>query len=221
MVIIHDFPYMPEQDIQDSAELITAYFPDLTPAQKAQFAALAELYYFWNQRINVISRKDIHALYERHVLHSLSIGLCYRFQPGQQVVDIGTGGGFPGIPLAILFPETQFILIDSVGKKIRVVQDIIYQLKLVHVEARQQRAEKLPAACCDYAVSRAVAPLPVLWQWARHILKAGKENGLICLKGGDLSAEIRDCGCQPVIHPLYPLLQRDYFQEKYLLFVPV
>lgn len=212
---------MPEQDIRDSVELILSYFPELTLTQKSQFTALAELYHFWNQRINVISRKDIHALYERHVLHALSIGLCYHFQPQQQVIDIGTGGGFPGIPLAILFPETSFLLIDSIGKKIRVVQDIVQQLKLTHVEARQMRAEQLPEACCHYAVSRAVAPLSLLWKWARRIIKPMNGNGLICLKGGDLSVEIQECGCQPVIHDLYKLLRRDYFQQKYLLFVPI
>lgn len=211
---------MAASDIHDPLTLIGMYFPQLSAVQKTQFAALGALYHFWNQRINVISRKDIHALYERHVLHSLSIALCYRFPPGRQVIDIGTGGGFPGIPLAILFPETEFILIDAIGKKIKVVQDIIQQLHLTNVLARQQRAEQLPPSCADDVVSRAVAPLSQLWQWAQHILRPGPDHGLFCLKGGDLRKEIQECGCQPVIHALYPLLKREYFQEKYLLYLP-
>ncbi|MCL6524198.1 MAG: 16S rRNA (guanine(527)-N(7))-methyltransferase RsmG [Thermoflavifilum sp.] len=212
---------MAKPHIEEQLQLIISFFPQLSDTQIQQLQALYDLYHFWNQRINVISRKDLDGLYERHVLHSLSIALFYRFTAHQYIVDIGTGGGFPGIPLAILFPETHFLLIDAIGKKIRVVQDVIHQIKLTQVEAKHMRAEQLPAHRFHFALSRAVAPLNQLWKWAKPTLLPASGNGLICLKGGDITQEVEACGCHPHIHLLHSAIKRDYFQEKYVLFVPI
>lgn len=222
-------------------ELITQYFADFTPVQLQQLAALEALYNDWNSKINVISRKDIEGLYEKHVLHSLSIAAVFEFPVNSAVIDIGTGGGFPGIPLAIFFPEVRFHLVDSIGKKLKVVNNIAAELGLTNVTTQHTRAEEIKDRRFDFAVSRAVAPLGDLWRWARPLLRksvsaspansdASDNNdnvgatplapGLICLKGGDLAKEIQESGCRPRLIEISELFDREYFKEKYLLFVP-
>jgi 16S rRNA (guanine527-N7)-methyltransferase len=212
---------------QQKLALITKFFSDFTPAQLKQFAALDELYTDWNSKINVISRKDMDSLYEKHVLHSLSIATAFEFKAGSTIVDLGTGGGFPGIPLAIFFPEVQFCLIDSIGKKIKVVNAVAEALELKNVTTRHTRVEDIRDKRFDFVVSRAVAPLKDLWTWAKPLLKKPAPNsenqqrgGLICLKGGDLAAEISESGCRPRIMEIYELFAEEYFKEKYMLFVP-
>ena len=183
---------------------IERYFPELTERQKQQFAALDELYRTWNARINVISRKDIDALYEHHVLHSLGIAKAFPFIDGTKVMDLGTGGGFPGIPLAILTPGVHFHLVDSIGKKIRVCDEIIQALGLVNVTTEWTRVEKLQAKY-DVTVSRAVAPIEELIRWSKPLSKR-----LICLKGTN---EIKE-GKSIEIKPLSDYFQEEFFQEK-------
>jgi 16S rRNA (guanine527-N7)-methyltransferase len=175
-------------------DVILKYFSDFSQKQLDQFAALQSLYTEWNGKINVISRKDIESLYTRHVLHSLAIAAVCNFDDGAEVVDIGTGGGFPGIPLAIFFPKVRFLLTDSIGKKIKVVQEVAAAIGLENVEAVHSRVEDIDRSF-DFAVSRAVAPLGELWQWIRPKIRKGQAseefaNGLLCLKGGDLRTEI-------------------------------
>ena len=215
-------------------ELITTYFADFTPRQLEQFDALKDLYTEWNSKINVISRKDIDALYEKHVLHSLSIAAVFEWTNGMEVIDIGTGGGFPGIPLAIFFPETQFHLVDSIGKKIKVVNGIKESLGLINVTTQHVRAEEIKNRKFDTAVSRAVAPLKDLLSWSKPLLKkkisppsATKPvdeteqsvHGLICLKGGDLTREIMESHSNPMSIEIYDLFKEEYFKEKYILFI--
>lgn len=202
-------------------ELITKYFPGLTETQYEQLAALEPLYAEWNARINVISRKDLSHLYEKHVLHSMGIAKVFQFAEGASVMDIGTGGGFPGIPLAILFPEARFHLVDSIGKKIKVVQAIRDELHLSNVTTAHNRAEQIRHAPFDYVVSRAVAPLKKLAGWSMPHLKKGKrmQSGLICLKGGDLAEEISESGYKPMVYTLRSYFEEDYFSEKYILFI--
>ena len=183
---------------------IERYFPELTERQKQQFAALDELYRTWNARINVISRKDIDALYEHHVLHSLGIAKAFPFSDGTKVMDLGTGGGFPGIPLAILTPGVHFHLVDSIGKKIRVCNEIIQALGLVNVTTEWTRVEKLQAKY-DVTVSRAVAPIEELIRWSKPLSKR-----LICLKG---TGEVKE-GKGIEIKPLSDYFQEEFFQEK-------
>ena len=191
--------------------------------QYERLTALEALYAEWNARINVISRKDMDHFYERHVLHALGVARVHCFDRGSQVLDIGTGGGFPGIPLAILFPSVQFDLVDSIGKKIKVVQAVTEALGLENVRAIHGRAEDQRSLTYDAAVTRAVAPLKKLWGWARPLLK--KANGreapglLIALKGGDLSAEIAESNCQPQVYPLRQYFEAPFFSEKYVLVV--
>ena len=211
--------------------MIEKYFADFTPEQKAQLSALPELYREWNEKINVISRKDIDALYEKHVLHSLSIAAIFEFQKGTSIVDLGTGGGFPGIPLAIFFPEVQFLLTDSIGKKLKVVESVAQAIGLKNVTVRHTRTEAINDQKFDFVVSRAVAPLRDLWHWSIPILKAkgqgkaakaGDENiygGLICLKGGDLTEEIKISGLSPYVWRIEDLFQEPFFKEKYILLV--
>ena len=207
-------------------EVVLQYFGDFTPIQLEQLTALDGLYREWNARINVISRKDIDSLYEKHVLHSLAIAAAFSFNPGMDVIDIGTGGGFPGIPLAIFFPEATFHLVDSIGKKIKVVEGVAASLGLNNVKTYHARAETLPTQHFDFAVSRAVAPLRDLWTWARPLLKnvhhpdAPHKNGLICLKGGDLTAEIAASGLRPHIWELEQVFQESWFKEKFMVYVP-
>jgi len=209
---------------QAGLALIEKYFGDFTPEQEKQFLLLGELYADWNQKINVISRKDLDMLYEKHVLHSLAIAAVCNFNPAARVLDIGTGGGFPGIPLAIFFPEVNFLLADSIGKKIKVVQAVAEALDLKNVTAVQTRVEDLKGQKFHFAVSRAVAPLKELWQWAKPLIAVGKEseelaNGLICLKGGDLNMEISESMVRPRMTPVNEIFPEPYFEEKYLLYV--
>jgi len=203
-------------------EIIRKYFDDFSPEEIRQLGALGDLYAAWNAKINVISRKDIDSLYERHILHSLSIAAAFDFQPAMEVIDIGTGGGFPGIPLAIVFPQTKFHLVDSIGKKLKVVDAVASAIGLTNVTTAHVRAEEIKGRKFDVAVSRAVAPLKDLWTWSRPLLRksGSSSSGLICLKGGDLAAEISASGLHPRIVEINQIFPRDYFHEKYLLQVP-
>lgn len=212
-------------------ELITKYFADFSAQQLAQLQALDELYREWNSRINVISRKDEDTLYERHVLHSLSIAAAFDFPAGMQVLDLGTGGGFPGIPLAIFFPSVNFFLADSIGKKIKVVTAVAEAIGARNVTARHTRAEDIKDTRFDVVVSRAVAPLGQLWKWAKPLLKKQRvvpiggaslpvPHGLICLKGGDLTSEIAESGCRPRIMEIHDIFPEDAFREKFIVYVP-
>lgn len=190
-------------------------------------AALQGLYSEWNEKINVISRKDMDNFYEHHVLHSLAIAARFDFADGLQVMDLGCGGGFPGIPLAIFFPGARFHLVDSINKKLKVVQGVADALGLANVTVQHSRAEDIKDRKFDAVVSRAVAPLGNLWQWSRPLLKrptTGQQfaNGLICLKGGDLTKEIQESGCKPRITSVEQIFEGiDFFKEKYLLHVPL
>jgi 16S rRNA (guanine527-N7)-methyltransferase len=211
---------------QQNLALITKYFSDFTDAQLQQFSLLEELYTDWNSKINVISRKDLDSLYEKHVLHSLTIATAFDFPAGSNIVDLGTGGGFPGIPLAIFFPEVKFHLVDSIGKKIKVVDAVAEGLGLKNVTTRHSRIEDIKDRKFDFVVSRAVAPLKDLWSWSKPLLKKpnptipGHQPGLICLKGGDLHTEISESGCRPRVMEIYDIFQEEYFKEKFMLFVP-
>jgi len=207
-------------------EVILKYFGDFTDQQLQQFAALEELYKDWNSKINIISRKDIDSLYEKHVLHSLSIAAVFDCAPGSSVMDLGTGGGFPGIPLAIFFPGSQFHLVDSIGKKLKVVEAIVAATELKNVTVQHTRAEEIKNRKFDAVVSRAVAPLADLWKWSKPLLKKkaalpGTLNGLVCLKGGDLAQEIADSTCRPRSIEIYDLFKEESFKQKYLLHVSV
>ncbi len=205
-------------------DIIKKYFPDLTPLQVQQFEQLLLLYRDWNQKINVISRKDIDNLYERHVLHSLAIAKLYNFLPGAEVLDLGTGGGFPGIPLAIFFPETQFMLIDGTGKKIRVVEEVKTALGLKNVRAKQVRAEELKQRF-DFVISRAVTQLDKLITWSFRLLKKKHQhaipNGLITLKGGNVHTEIKALPRKEYveIEPISNFFEEGFFEEKFVVYV--
>lgn len=205
-------------------EQLTHYFPDLTARQQEQLAALYDLYTDWNSKINVISRKDITNLYEHHVLHSLGIAKFIRFQPGSRIMDLGTGGGFPGIPLAILFPDCHFHLVDSIGKKVRVACEIASAIGLQNVSTLHARAEE-EKQLFDFVVSRAVMPLADLLKIVRkNIAKEQRNalpNGLICLKGGELDREVMPVRHQAVITPLNTWFKEDYFETKKVVFVPI
>ena len=212
-------------------ELLLTYFTEFTPKQTEQFAALKNVYLEWNEKINVISRKDIDSLYEKHVLHSLSIAALFQFKPGTHIVDLGTGGGFPGVPLAIFYPEVHFHLTDSIGKKLKVVQAVAAELELKNITTQHIRTEEIENKKFDYVLSRAVAPLKDLWHWSQPILKArgqgqsvqcGEETyygGLICLKGGNLDEEIKESGLHPLIWKINDLFTEEYFEEKFVLMV--
>jgi 16S rRNA (guanine527-N7)-methyltransferase len=209
-------------------DALLSYFPSLSEAQQQQFAALPALYADWNTRINVVSRQDVDNLIERHVLHSLAIAHEFRFKAGSQIMDLGTGGGFPGIPLAIFFPEVQFTLVDSIGKKIRVVEAVAEATGLTNVKAIHGRAESLgKGAQFDFVVTRAVAPLPQLLLWCQNSIKKTHQNaypnGLIALKGGDLSAEINGLpgkGKQySEVTPIRSFFKEPFFDEKFVVYV--
>lgn len=204
---------------------IIHYFPTLTDRQKEQFAQLEELYSFWNAQINVISRKDIDTLYERHVLHSLGIAKVVQFKPGTTVLDVGTGGGFPGIPLAILFPEAQFHLIDSIGKKIKVVTEVANALGLTNVVAEKARAEYVDTAAYEFVVSRAVTRLAPFVGWVRHGISPNSfhnlRNGILYLKGGDLSEELKEYGKKVQTFDLADFFEEDFFETKKVVYVPL
>lgn len=206
------------------ADLIFKYFPGLSASQKKQFSALAELYTEWNEKINVISRKDIDQLYTRHVLHSLGIAKVQPFNPGAQVLDVGTGGGFPGIPLAILFPETRFLLVDSIGKKINVVKSVAETLGLENVNAQHERAEKVKGKF-DFVVSRAVTRMAPFHQWVQHKIKADSNhnlyNGILYLKGGDLEEELKESRLNYAVYELGKFFEEDFFETKKVVYVPL
>ena len=202
--------------------LLSSYFPDLSPEQIRQFEALEGLYQTWNAQINVISRKDTEHFYERHVLHSLAIAKIVQFLPGSSVLDIGTGGGFPGIPLAILFPEVQFHLVDSVGKKIKVVQEVAASLGLQNVQASHARAETIKDRY-DFIVSRAVTQMPVFLTWVKG--KSAKKNlhnlknGVLYLKGGDLSEELAGLRYPVKEYPISEFYKEEFFETKKVVYV--
>lgn len=203
-------------------ESIKEHFPNLNASQMERFTALQDLYSDWNAKINVISRKDQDHFYERHVLHSLAIAKVCKFHAGAEVLDIGTGGGFPGIPLAILFPEVQFHLVDSIGKKIKVVEEVAKALDLTNVTAEQIRAEKLHRSF-DFIVSRAVTQMPKFVAWTRNRIRKGREagsmaNGILYLKGGDLTEELASFP-KAKLYPLAKYFQEDFFETKKVVYL--
>jgi 16S rRNA (guanine527-N7)-methyltransferase len=217
-------------------KIIEKYFTEFTEKQLQQFEALDALYRDWNARINVISRKDIDSLYEKHVLHSLSIAAAFDpiaigFADNTEIIDIGTGGGFPGIPLAIFFPNVKFHLTDSIAKKLKVVDAIVTEIGLKNVTTQHIRAEEIKNRKFDFAVSRAVAPLKELWKWSKPLLRNKvqgtrhkeqlQQPGLICLKGGDLTQEILESGTKPRMMEISEIFPEEFFKDKYILYVPV
>ncbi len=204
-------------------EAILKYFPDLTEVQKEQFQKLDALYHDWNEKINVISRKDIDALYTKHVLHSLGIAKVQSFEPGTFVLDVGTGGGFPGIPLAILFPETRFYLIDVIAKKIKVVQAVADALGLKNVKAEQIRAENVKGDF-DFIVSRAVTNMPDFVSWVKTKIKKQHKhelkNGILYLKGGDLTEELKDFP-KATLYNLADFFEDEFFETKKVVHLPL
>ncbi len=205
-------------------EILQKYFSEFTAEQEHQFALLKDLYVEWNEKINVISRKDMDNFYLHHVLHSLTIAAKFNFENNTTVMDLGAGGGFPGIPLAIFFPEVSFHLVDSINKKLKVVDEIAKSVGLKNLTTQHSRAEDIKNRQFDVIVSRAVAPLKDLWHWSKPLIKKNKEpesvNGLICLKGGDLTKEIFESGCKPFIWEIEKIFSEPYFKEKYLLYQP-
>jgi 16S rRNA (guanine527-N7)-methyltransferase len=206
-------------------EIVKQFFDEFSPAQEKQFAALQELYASWNEKINVISRKDMDNFYQNHVLHSLAIATTFQFAPGTKIIDIGTGGGFPGVPLAILFPEVEFVLCDSIAKKLKVIDGVVEELGLKNITTRWSRVEEIKERLYfDFAISRAVAPLKDLWKWTVPVVKKTGinefSNGLICLKGGDLHEEISQSKCNPSVYSLHEMFDLEWFETKYMLYVP-
>ena len=206
------------------AEIIFHYFPDLSPTQKKQFESLYALYAEWNEKINVVSRKDIDNLYINHVLHSLGIAKVQTFKPGSEVLDVGTGGGFPGIPLAILFPETNFHLVDSIGKKITVVNEVAKGIGLKNVKAEQARAEQLKGEY-DFIVSRAVTRIKEFYQWIHRKTKVKsmheRDNGILYLKGGDLEEELNELKKPYQLYDLSDHFKEEFFETKKVVYVPL
>lgn len=213
-----------EPEVQSEFERLLQYFPDLSEEQQERFSRLYPLYADWNTKINVVSRKDINHLYLHHVLHSLSIAKVSPFLPGTDILDIGCGGGFPGIPLAILFPKTQFHLVDSIGKKTKVVQAVAEALNLKNVRTEHIRAEKVKGKY-DFGITRAVAPLKQLYLWSRNKIKTKSQhelyNGLLCLKGGNLQQEIREVNLNYATYPIHDYFEEQYFKEKFVLYAPL
>ena len=207
----------------NNMDILLKYFPDLTPLQIEQFSKLKELYTDWNSKINVISRKDIDALYQRHVLHSLAIAKVQPFKPKSSVMDVGTGGGFPGIPLAILFPETTFYLCDVIAKKIKVVNAVVETLKLKNVKAEQKRAGTFDTQF-DFIVSRAVTKMPDFVSWVRKNIKKKSEhelkNGILYLKGGDLTEEL-SLYTTAVQYSIPDFFEEDFFETKKVVHLPM
>lgn len=203
------------------SQIITKYFPGLPAEQLSRFAELQELYSFWNNQINVISRKDIDLLYERHVLHSLGIAKVMPFQPKTKILDVGTGGGFPGIPLAILFPESEFLLVDSIGKKIKVVNEVANALKLNNVTAIQKRAEEVEGKF-HFVVSRAVTEFPIFYTWIKNKFLPDSfnplPNGVLYLKGGDLREEFGKYYDQAQFYDLKDYFEEEFFETKKVVY---
>ncbi|WP_318309773.1 16S rRNA (guanine(527)-N(7))-methyltransferase RsmG [Flagellimonas crocea] len=204
------------------AELVFKYFTTLTDQQKQQFIQLEALYQDWNQKINVVSRKDIDELYLRHVLHSLGIARVQVFNEGSDILDVGTGGGFPGIPLAILFPNVNFTLVDAIGKKVKVVNEVVEGLQLDNVKTLHSRVEEIPGQF-DFIVSRAVAAMPTFVHWTKGKIKKDsahqRKNGILYLKGGDLTDELK--GYETVqIFDLEEYFQEDFFETKKVVYLP-
>lgn len=219
-------------------EIVLKYFSEFTTEQLQQLAALEGLYKEWNEKINVISRKDIDGLYEKHVLHSLSIAAVFDFADGAEIVDLGCGGGFPGIPLAIFFPHVQFHLVDSIAKKLKVVDEVSKAIGLKNITTQHSRIEDIKNRKFDFVISRAVAPLRDLWKWSKPPLKKDEGEvkvknkakveveknmeyppGLICLKGGDLAQEIYESHTRPHIVPIKEIFAEPFFEEKYVVYV--
>lgn len=207
-----------------NSTIIDKYFPGLTERQRQQYLQLEALYNEWNAQINVISRKDIDELYIRHVLHSLGIAKIYQFKKGQKVLDVGTGGGFPGIPLAIMFPDTEFHLVDSIQKKIKVVTDIAQQLELNNVRTTHERAEKLKEKY-DFVVSRAVTKMTPFYYWVKQKIQPTPKhqkfkNGILALKGGNLSAEMAELKKKNTIFDLAEHFDEAFFETKKVVYIP-
>lgn len=207
-----------------TSDIIFKYFPDLSAEQKEQFNKLEELYKFWNAQINVISRKDIDSLYLHHILHSLGIAKVLEFLPGEKVLDVGTGGGFPGIPLAILFPEAHFHLVDSIGKKIKVVQEVSRAIGLKNLVATHARAEQIDDKF-NFIISRAVTQLKDFYPWVRGKFEKKPlnklPNGVLYLKGGDLELELHESKLKEVhLYPLSAYFEENYFETKYVVYFP-
>lgn len=204
-------------------DLIFNYFPDLSSEQREQFMLLDELYKDWNQKINVVSRKDIDELYLRHVLHSLGIAKFQKFKQNASVLDVGTGGGFPGIPLAILFPEVSFTLVDSIGKKIRVIEEVVEGLKLRNVTPVNSRVEEVSGKY-DFIVSRAVAAMPTFTHWVKGKIRKEsvheRRNGILYLKGGNLTEELKNYKTAQVFE-LTDYFKEDFFETKKLVYLPL
>ena len=207
-----------------NSSIIQHYYPYLTKIQIDQFDQLFELYQLWNSQINVISRKDIDLLYERHILHSLGIAKVCEFKPGTNVLDVGTGGGFPGIPLAILFPETQFLLVDSIGKKIKVVNEVSQTIGLKNLKGVHQRAEQVNQDF-DFIVSRAVTQLKDFYPWIKGKFKTHSKhdlkNGVFYLKGGDLEEELKASNLKGItLYPLSKYFAEEFFETKFVVYFP-
>ena len=211
----------------ETPDIVFRHFTDFSATQADQIRALGDLYSDWNQKINVVSRKDMDHFYLHHVLHSFSIATTFTFRPGSTILDLGCGGGFPGLPLAIYFPKIQFLLVDSIRKKLHVVEEIAKSVGITNIQVIHSRVEDLKNRKVDTVVSRAVAPLGDLWRWSKPLLRKKADvaedepNGLICLKGGDLTAEIQQSGCKPYVWELEPMFADPYFQEKYMLYQPI
>lgn len=208
--------------MKDTVELIYSYFPELTEIQRERFARLGELYLEWNEKINVISRKDMDDFWVHHVLHSLSIAKVIQFLPGTRIMDVGTGGGFPGIPLAILFPEAEFYLVDSIGKKIKVVEGVRDALGLENVKAKQIRVEEV-AEKQDFIISRAVTAFPAFVQLIRGKIRTESRNtlpnGLLYLKGGDFEEELAPFRTKVKIYPIPDFFSEDFFETKKIIYL--
>ena len=204
-------------------EIIEKYFPQLTPSQHDRFARLKDLYALWNAQINVISRQDVENLYERHVLHSLAIAKVVQFAEFASILDVGTGGGFPGIPLAIMFPEAEFHLVDSIGKKIKVVEAVAEALNITNVRAQHCRAEQADSDY-DFVVTRAVARITPLHGWVKNKISRNHvhsiSNGVLALKGGDLDEEMSELKRKYKIYNLQDFFEEDFFETKKIVYVP-